>query len=79
MLTFWDQIRVMKSWIIKNKRVLAGILFGAVIGYGYYHFVGCSNGECLISSKPLNSTLYFGLMGGLLFSVLKGKPGGKAN
>ncbi len=46
-----------------------GILIGAAIGYGYYHFVGCDSGTCAITSKPLNSTLYGSLMGGLFFNL----------
>jgi len=46
-----------------------GILIGAIAGYAYYHFVGCASGTCAITSKPLNSTLYGSLMGGLLFNM----------
>lgn len=46
---------------------LAGIMLGAVGGYLYYHFVGCQSGNCPITSKPLNSTLYGSVMGALLF------------
>jgi hypothetical protein len=46
-----------------------GIIIGAVAGYLYYHFVGCSSGTCAITSKPLNSTLYGSLMGGLVFNM----------
>jgi FtsH-binding integral membrane protein len=44
---------------------LLGILLGALAGYSYYFYVGCSAGTCLITSKPLNSTLYGALLGGL--------------
>lgn len=37
---------------------LLGVIVGAVLGYTYYYFVGCSSGTCSITSKPLNSTLY---------------------
>ena len=57
--------------IINNKFVIIGAIVGAVGGYLYYHFVGCSSGTCMITSKPLNSTLYGALMGGLLFSIFK--------
>ncbi|MFN3969427.1 DUF6132 family protein [Flavobacterium sp.] len=50
-----------------------GVLVGGLLGYAYYHYVGCANGTCAITSKPLNSTLYGGLMGGLLFNVLVSK------
>lgn len=46
-----------------------GIVFGAISGYLYYHFVGCTSGSCAITSKPVNSTLYGGLIGGLLFNL----------
>lgn len=46
-----------------------GILVGAAGGYAYYHYVGCASGTCAITSKPLNSTLYGAVMGGLLFNM----------
>jgi hypothetical protein len=46
-----------------------GIVVGAIFGYLYYTFVGCTSGTCRITSKPLNSTLYFALVGGLLFNM----------
>lgn len=46
-----------------------GIVVGLIAGYAYYYFVGCASGSCAITSKPLNSTLYGGLMGGLLFNI----------
>jgi phage shock protein E len=61
----------MKNFIRKNKFLIIGIFIGAVGGYAYYHFVGCTSGTCAITSKPLNSTLYGAIMGGLLFSMFK--------
>lgn len=61
----------MKKWMLNNKLILTGVVLGGFIGYGYYHFIGCASGTCMISSKPLNSTLYFGLMGGLFMSIFK--------
>lgn len=46
-----------------------GVLVGLIAGYAYYHYVGCMSGTCAITSKPLNSTLYGGLMGGLFFNL----------
>jgi hypothetical protein len=48
-----------------------GIALGALLGYLYYYYVGCASGTCAITSKPLNSTLYGALVGGLLFSSFK--------
>jgi hypothetical protein len=46
-----------------------GGIIGAIVGYLYYKYVGCASGTCRITSKPLNSTLYFALIGGLLFNM----------
>jgi hypothetical protein len=46
-----------------------GIVIGAIAGYLYYNFVGCASGSCAITSKPVNSTLYGSLLGGLLFNM----------
>ena len=51
-----------------------GIVVGLIAGYAYYHFVGCTSGTCAITSKPLNSTVYGGLMGGLLFNMFVTSP-----
>ena len=46
-----------------------GVIVGAIAGYAYYHYVGCASGTCAITSKPINSTLYGSLIGGLLFNL----------
>ncbi len=50
----------------------AGIVLGAIGGYAYYYYIGCTAGTCPITSKPLNSTLYGALMGALLFNTFRG-------
>lgn len=59
------------NFINNHKLTLIGIVIGAIAGYLYYHFVGCASGTCAITSKPLNSTLYGGLIGGLLLNLFK--------
>lgn len=51
-----------------------GVVIGLLAGYAYYYFVGCNSGTCAITSNPLNSTLYGGLMGGLLFNMFVTSP-----
>ena len=51
-----------------------GIVVGAIAGYLYYFYVGCVSGTCAITSKPLNSTLYGALMGGLVFNMFVKSP-----
>ncbi len=55
----------------KNKFVVIGVLAGAIGGYLYYHFVGCASGTCAITSSPVNSTLYFAFLGGLIMDIVK--------
>ncbi len=73
-----DKIRtifaVKMKTIGKYKLEIAGILAGALAGWCYWYFVGCASGQCLITSRPLNSSVYGAVMGGLLFSMFrKGK------
>jgi len=59
----------MPKWVLKNKLSIIGIIFGAIAGFMYWKFVGCASGTCMITSKPINSTLYGGLMGYLLLNI----------
>lgn len=59
------------KYLIKHKLIIIGVIVGAIGGYLYYHFVGCASGTCAITSKPVNSTLYGAMMGGLLFDLFK--------
>ncbi len=61
----------MKGFLKKYQLTIIGVVVGAIGGYLYYHFVGCNSGTCAITSKPLNSTLYGALMGGLFFNIFK--------
>ena len=61
----------LKNFLSKYKLTLIGIMVGAIGGYLYYYFVGCTSGTCVITSKPVNSTLYGALMGGLLLNIFK--------
>lgn len=60
-----------KTTFGKNILTIVGVAIGAIAGYFYWKFVGCSSGSCAITSKPLNSTLYGAVMGGLLLSTFK--------
>lgn len=66
-----------------NKKAIiitaVGLVIGLIAGYLYYQQIGCESGTCAITSKPLNSTLYGGLMGGLLFNLLVTSPKKKEN
>jgi len=55
----------------KHMLMLGGALIGAVAGFLYWKFVGCSSGSCAITSSPVNSSLYGLFFGGVLFSSFK--------
>lgn len=61
----------MKNFFIKYKLGIVGIVVGGILGYAYYHFIGCTTGTCAITSKPINSTAYGMMMGYLMFSVFQ--------
>jgi len=39
---------------------------GAVGGWAYWYFIGCSSGQCAITGNPVNSTLYGAAVGLML-------------
>lgn len=61
----------MKKFFNNNKLYIIGGFIGAMFGYLYYTFIGCKSGTCAITSKPLNSIIYFALIGSLLVGLFK--------
>lgn len=61
----------MKKWFQKNKLTVISTLVGALIGFMYWYFIGCASGSCAITSSPINSTLYGGLLGFLFMGSFK--------
>jgi len=59
------------NFFIKHKQVFLGMIAGAIVGYLYFYFVGCESGSCSITSKPLNSSIYGSLIGGLFVNVFQ--------
>jgi len=55
----------MKTIVLKWS---LGIVLGAAAGFLYWYYIGCTSGSCAITSSPINSTLYGGVMGGLLLN-----------
>lgn len=49
---------------------LIGVVVGLISGYAYYYYIGCASGTCVITSSPINSTIYGGVLGGLLFNMI---------
>ncbi|HEY1054379.1 DUF6132 family protein [Emticicia fontis] len=61
----------MKKFAKENLLTIIGACIGAMAGFLYWKFIGCSTGSCPITSKPLNSIAYGAVMGSLLFSVFQ--------
>ncbi len=62
MKEFW------KNW----KRPILFTAGGALVGLIYYALVGCPTGSCAITSNPINTMVYTGLIGLLLSGSLGG-------
>ena len=53
----------------KYLKIVLFSLVGGALGYGYYYYVGCSNGgHCPLTSRWYITTLY-GLVVGLLMAT----------
>ena len=61
----------MKNWIVRNKLYGIGGVVGALAGFLYWKYIGCLTGTCAITSNPFRSTVYFALMGALVFGMFK--------
>ncbi|SEG01901.1 hypothetical protein SAMN05421847_1305 [Halpernia humi] len=57
------------KFVRENRLGLIGVLVGGILGFAYYHFIGCATGTCLITSKPINSSVYGMFLGYLIFSI----------
>lgn len=57
---------------MKYFKWILGVVAGAMLGFSYWYFVGCNTGSCAITSSPVNSTIYGGLMGVLLVNSFTG-------
>jgi hypothetical protein len=55
----------------KYSVLIIGIALGAVAGFLYWKYVGCVTGSCPITSKPVNSSLYGAMMGGLIGDMFR--------
>lgn len=61
----------MKKWLIRNKLSITGFIIGGIGGFMYWKLVGCNSGTCAITSSPRNSTIYFAIMGALVFNMFE--------
>lgn len=65
---------------MKYAKWIIAMVVGASAGFAYWYFIGCTSGSCAITSSPINSSIYGGLMGVLtvnLFNKEKNSEAGK--
>jgi hypothetical protein len=63
----------MKKIIRKKILTITGAMAGAIAGFFYWKFIGCSTGTCYIQSNAVRMTLYGALLGGLSLNILQPK------
>ncbi|MHC5058250.1 MAG: DUF6132 family protein [Planctomycetota bacterium] len=52
--------------------MVAGLVAGAALGFGYYKLVGCASGACPLTSNPWVATVYGAVMGALVAASFSG-------
>ena len=62
---------MIKKVFTQHWLVLLGVVIGALGGYLYWLYIGCSSGSCPFTSSPFLSSMWGAVMGGLLFSIFK--------
>lgn len=60
-MKIWEKIKQQKP-----LKIILGIGIGALLGFAYYYFIGCTSGTCPITSNPLSSILYGSVFGLIL-------------
>jgi len=50
-----------RSWYFWKPAL--SIIVGGIAGFLYYHFVGCSSGQCALTGSPISSTLFGAFFG----------------
>ncbi len=58
----------------KYFKISLFVILGAIAGYAYYFFVGCTSGSCPLTSNWLIMTVY-----GAVFGLIIGLPEKKKN
>lgn len=59
--TFKELIRSSYFW-----KPVSAVLVGGTLGYLFYYFIGCTSGTCAITSSPISSIIFGGVMGLLI-------------
>jgi len=62
--------RVMLEWIKKRRLSFIFLFLGAICGFLYWKFIGCSTGTCPLKSHWYTMTIYGTLMGWLIGDLI---------
>ena len=49
--------------LLLAKRIILGLVVGAVLGFAYQKLVGCRTGTCPLTATPLRTMIYGSVMG----------------
>jgi F0F1-type ATP synthase assembly protein I len=63
--SYQNNEKIEKKKMPRLLRISLGIVVGALLGYAYYHFIGCNGNTCPITSDPWNSTI-----GGMILGAI---------
>ncbi len=63
----------MTNLLKKNVLGLIGLVLGAIGGYAYYYFIGCTSGSCPLTSNPYISIIFGAVIGFLFLDIFKKK------
>ncbi len=63
----------LRKFVRSNVWSILGVALGGIVGYFYWREIGCATGTCPITSRPLNSVIYFAVMGYVLAGILRPK------
>ena len=69
----------MKNWINNHKTSIIISLIGVLLGFLYWYFIGCSSGNCAITSVWYRTMLYGGVLGWLGGDFVKEKINNSTN
>jgi hypothetical protein len=51
--------------------MLGGLALGAVAGFSYWYYIGCNSGTCVITSSPVNSSIYGAVLGVMIANLFQ--------
>lgn len=57
---------------MRFAKYVIGAIVGAAGGFAYYYFIGCKTGACPITSNPVISSIWGGVIGALLVDSVGG-------